>query len=80
MTYPTLKQINTRIVDENLGLREDIEQAEATVKRLTCCILCDHCSGVDDSRWCDEEEPWDETVSWYDSCHYTPSRFTEVKP
>jgi hypothetical protein len=53
-----------------------IAELEAEVGRLKVCIICDHCSGVDDSRWCDEEKPWDESVWLYDLCHYTPSRWT----
>ena len=52
-----------------------IADLEANVVALKVCIICDHCSGVDDSRWCDEETPWDETVWLYDHCHYTPSRW-----
>jgi len=55
---------------------ERIAELEAEVGRLKVCIICDHCSGVDDSRWCDEEKPWDESVWLYDLCHYTPSRWT----
>jgi len=56
--------------------RSRISELEAEVGRLKVCIICDHCSGVDDSRWCDEEKPWDESVWLYDLCHYTPSRWT----
>ena len=53
----------------------ELLKAEAELAALKVCIICDHCSGVDDSRWCDEEKPWDESVWLYDNCHYTPSRW-----
>jgi hypothetical protein len=65
-----------RALAAKLDQQNRAEQAEAEVAELKVCIVCDHCSGVDDSRWCDEEKPWDESVWLYDLCHYSPSRWT----
>ena len=49
MTRPTLSQINARIVDENLGLREEIAELEAELATLKAKIpgawrLCGPCA------------------------------------
>ena len=71
--YEHLYEAERRV---RIAMDKRAEQAEAEVAELKVCIVCDHCSGVDDSRWCDEEKPWDESVWLYDLCHYSPSRWT----
>ena len=66
MTYPTLKEINARLVDENLELRQEVAELEAEVERLREAVEAE-------VAWHDaEDNPKTSTFGErMDLCHYS---------